>query len=245
MILWVKRHVEQLNFECIIKLGDFPCRKGFGQSKCPFKTPKMIERRRHHRLLEDIVSTRLKIDVLPISRLLLVQHPLRKELKSLMEVLTGVAILLDWNWHRCVDRFWEVLAEQRLPGSPVLSLEHILKLHKGVNPGEVALFCPFVKLRDHLIDGKFNQLLTIILVDLNSTFVLGIGTLQLVNFGLCLVVIPRLHPSPCRKAEVCRWKPSCYFGRFVWLSVLVHLLLTFLVIMHFQFAVESITFHAI
>ena len=84
-----------------------------------------------------------------------------------------------------------MLVERLLLGSPVLPLEHIFKLCKGVNPGEVALFCPFIKLGDCLIDGEFNQVLTIILVDLNSTFVLGIVALQLVDFGELIVVIPR------------------------------------------------------
>ena len=61
--------------------------------------PKMIKRECHHQLLEDVVSTKLKIDVLLISRLLLVQRQLKKELKSLMDVLARVAILLDRNWH--------------------------------------------------------------------------------------------------------------------------------------------------
>ena len=87
----------------------------------------MIKRRRHHLLLKDIVFTRLKIDVFPISRLLLIQRPLKKELKSLKEVLTGVAILFDQSWHPRVDGLWEVLMECLLPGSYVLSLEHNLK----------------------------------------------------------------------------------------------------------------------
>ena len=71
-----------------------------------------------------------------------------------------------------------MLVEFLLPGSPVLPLEHILELCKGVHPGEVAPFCPFVKLGDCFVDGKFNRVLTIILLDLDSTFVLGIVALQ-------------------------------------------------------------------
>jgi hypothetical protein len=202
MVLLMKRHMKPLNSECVVGLGAAPRQKGFGRSKHLFEPLKVIEWRCHHWLLEDIVSTRLKVDVLPISRLFFVQRPLKKELKSTMEVLPGVAILFAWNWPCCVDRIWKMLVERLLPGSPVLPLEHIFKLRKGINPGEVTLFCPFVKLGDRLIDGEFNRVLTIILVDCNSTFVLGIVTLQLVDFGEFLIVIPRFNHPVDRQALV-------------------------------------------
>jgi hypothetical protein len=94
----------------------------------------------HHWLLEDVISTRLKVDLLPIPRLLFAQHLLEKELNSLMRILTKVVILLAWHWPCHVDRLWKVLMEHLLPGSPVLSLEHIFELRKGVDPGEFTFF---------------------------------------------------------------------------------------------------------
>ena len=174
------------------RLGDVPHREGFGWLNHLFKPAKMIEWHCHYWLLEDIVSTRLKLEVLPIPRPLFVRRPLEKELKSLMKVFAGVSILFAWNWPCCVGRLWKMLVEHLLPGSPVLSMEHIFKLCIGVDPGEVALFCPFVKLGDHFYwHLGFNWVLTIILVDLNSTFVLGIVALQLADFRQCLFVIPR------------------------------------------------------
>ena len=102
----------------------------------------MIDWFRHHRFLEDVISSRLKIDVLPISRLLLVQRLLKKEQDRLTKVLVRVAILIARDWPRRVNRLREVLVERLLPGSPVLSLEHILELHKGVDPGEFTFSAP-------------------------------------------------------------------------------------------------------
>ena len=124
----------------------------------------MIKWRCHHWLLEDIVSTKLKLNVLLIPRLLFIQRPLEKELKSSMKVLAGVVILFALSWPCHVNRFWKMLGERLLPGTPVLSLEHIFKLCKGVNPGEVALFCPFVKLGDCFINSKFNQVAAFIVL---------------------------------------------------------------------------------
>ncbi len=126
----------------------------------------------HHRLLEDIVSAGLHIDVLPISRLLLIQHSLNEELDHLMEVFFQVAILRGWYWHCCIDRLWEVLMKHLLPGCFVMALEHILKLHKGVRLDKVTFFSSLIELRDHFVDGTFDTILFIILVDFDMTFVL-------------------------------------------------------------------------
>ncbi len=79
-----------------------------------------------------MVSDGLHVDILPISRLFLIQHLLNKELDRLMEVFFQAAILRGWYWHRCIDRLWEVLMNHLFPGCFVMALEHILKLHKGV-----------------------------------------------------------------------------------------------------------------
>ncbi len=82
--------------------------------------------------------------------------------------------------------------ERLLPHSPVLTLENILELREGVDPGEFALFCPLIKLGDRLVDGELNGVTSVILVDFNKVFVFGIVATQLVDFGQGVVVIPFL-----------------------------------------------------
>ncbi len=79
-----------------------------------------------------MVSAGLHVDILPISRLFLVQHLLNEELDLLMEVFLRVAILCGRYGHRCIDRLWEVLMKHLFPGCFVVALEHIFKLHKEV-----------------------------------------------------------------------------------------------------------------
>ncbi len=86
----------------------------------------------HHWLLEDVVSTGLQINVLPIPRLFLIQHSLYKKLDPSMEVVFQVAILRGWYWHSHIDRLWKVLVKHMFPGCFVVALEHVFKLRKGV-----------------------------------------------------------------------------------------------------------------
>ncbi len=60
--------------------------------------------------------------------------------------------MIAQHWPRRIDRLWKMLVERLLPSSPVLSLEHILELRKGVNPGEFTFLCPLVELGDCLIE---------------------------------------------------------------------------------------------
>jgi hypothetical protein len=110
----------------------------------------------HQCLLEDVISTRLEIDILPIPRLLFAQRLLKKELDSLTNFFAGVAVLRARHWPCHIDRLWKVLMEHLLPNSPVLSLEHIFEIRKGVNPGEFTLFCPFIEFGDRFIDCEFD-----------------------------------------------------------------------------------------
>jgi hypothetical protein len=92
----------------------------------------MFDWQLHHQLLEDMVSAGLHVDILPISRLFLVQRLLNDELDCSMEVFFRAAILRGRYWHRCINRLWEVLTKHLFPGCFAMALEHILKLHKGV-----------------------------------------------------------------------------------------------------------------
>jgi hypothetical protein len=152
----------------------------------------MIEWFCHHRFLEDVISSRLKIDVLPNSRLLLVQHLLKKEQDCSTKVLVRVAILIARDWPCRIDRLREVLVECLLSSRPVLSLEHVPKLRIGVNAGEFTFFCPLIELGDRLVNGELDGVTSAILVDFNKIFVFGIVATQLVDFRQGVVVAPFL-----------------------------------------------------
>ncbi len=79
-----------------------------------------------------MVSAGLHVDILPISRLFLIQHLLNEELDCSMEVFFQAAILRGRYWYHHIDRLWEVLMKHLIPGCFVMALEHILELHKGV-----------------------------------------------------------------------------------------------------------------
>ncbi len=118
------------------------------------------------------------------------QRPLKKERDCSTKVLVQVTILIARNWPCRVNGFRKVLVERLLPCSSVLSLEHILELREGVDPGEFAL--PLIKLGDHLVDGELDGITYLILVDFNEVFVFGIVATQLVDFRQGVVVVPFL-----------------------------------------------------
>jgi hypothetical protein len=89
----------------------------------------MINWQLHHWLLKDMVSTRLHVNILPISRIFLVQRLLNEELNCLMEVFFQATILHSQYWHCCINRLWEVLMKHLLLGCFVMALEYILELH--------------------------------------------------------------------------------------------------------------------
>jgi hypothetical protein len=101
-----------------------------------FELLKMIDWRLHYWLLEDMVSAGQHVNILPISRLFLVQRSLNEELNEelncSMEVFFQATILRSRYWHHHIDRLWEVLMKHLFLGCFVMALEHILELHKGV-----------------------------------------------------------------------------------------------------------------
>ncbi len=152
----------------------------------------MIDRLCHHCLLEDKISSRLYVNVLPILRLFLIQHPLKKERYCSTKVIIQVTILIARNWPRRVNGLWKMLVERLLPRSPVLSLQHILELHVGDNPGEFTFLCSLIKLGDRLIDGELDGVTSVVLVDFNEVFVFGIVATQLVDLQQGVIGIPFL-----------------------------------------------------
>ncbi len=76
----------------------------------------------------------------------------------------------------------------------MVALEHVFKLCKGVGPVKVAFFYSLIKLRDGLINGKFDTIFAIILMDFDSAFTARIITLKLINFRkVGIIVLPGLH----------------------------------------------------
>ncbi len=82
--------------------------------------------------------------------------------------------------------------ERLLPHSPVLSLQHVLELREGVDPGEFAFLCSLIQLWDRLVNGELDGVTSVILVDFNEVFVFGIVATQLVDFRQGVIVIPFL-----------------------------------------------------
>ncbi len=89
-----------------------------------------------------------------------------------MEVFFQTSILRSRYWHSCINRIRKVLMKHLFPGHFVVALKHILKLPKRVCPVKVAFFCSLVELWNGFIDAKFDTIFTVILVDLDSTFVM-------------------------------------------------------------------------
>ncbi len=111
-----------------------------------------------------------------------------------MEVFFQTAILCSRYWHSCIDGLQKVLVKHLFPGRFVVALEHILKLPKSVCPVKVAFFCSLVELRDGFINGKFDTIFTIILMDLDSTFVTRVVAIKFVDFRqVGVVVVPGLY----------------------------------------------------
>jgi hypothetical protein len=167
----MERHVKPFKLQRLVGRMHVSCWESRRHPDHLFELSKMFHGGLHHWFLEDVVFAGLHIDILPIPRLFLVQRLLNKELNCSMEVFFQTAILHSWYWHSCIDGLPKVLVKHLFPGRFVVALEHILKLPKRVCPVKVTFFCSLVELRDGFINGKFNTIFTVILVDLDSTFV--------------------------------------------------------------------------
>ncbi len=96
------------------------------------------------------------------------------------------------------------------PGCSVVALEHVFKLCERVGPIKVAFLCSLVELRDGFVNGKFDTIFAIILMDFYLAFFTSIITLKLINFGkVRIVVLPGLHDLIKRHLLVNR-------GHIVW-----------------------------
>jgi hypothetical protein len=72
-VLFVKGHIEPLKLWHLVGWMHVTCWESFCHPNHLFESLKMFNWQLHHQLLEDMVSARLHVDILPISRLFLVQ----------------------------------------------------------------------------------------------------------------------------------------------------------------------------
>ncbi len=93
-----------------------------------------------------------------------------------------IAILFSRYRHSRINRLRKVLMKHLFPGCSVVALVHVFKLCKRVGPIKVAFLCSLVELRDGFVNGKFNTIFAVILMDLYSAFITSIITLKLINF---------------------------------------------------------------
>ncbi len=77
----------------------------------------------------------------------------------------------------------DVVMNNLLPGSFVLSLEHVLKLHKGVRITEIDFVGPLFELGDSFVDGEFDTKFSTVLVDFGLDLIVRIIALQFVGLG--------------------------------------------------------------
>jgi hypothetical protein len=133
--------------------------------------------------------------------------------------------------------------ERLLLRSPVMSLQHVLELREGVNPGEFAFLCSLIKLGDRLVDGELNGVTSVVLVDFNEVFVFGIVATQLVDLRQGVVVIQFLFTLVERGTLI----DGCHRVVLVASRVLLsfHGALHILCDAALSICYESITFHVI
>ncbi len=77
-VLFVKGHIEPLKLWRLVGWMHVSCWESFCHPNHLFKLSKMFNWQLHHQLLEDMISAGLHVDILPISRLFLVQRSLNE-----------------------------------------------------------------------------------------------------------------------------------------------------------------------
>ncbi len=107
------------------------------------------------------------------------------------EVYLAWAILLGGYILR-VGWLREVLMHDLLPGSLVLTLEHILELHKGVGIVKIDLLGLFFELGDYFVDNELDAKFSTVLVDFGLDFVPRMIALQFVGLGKLSLFVPCL-----------------------------------------------------
>ena len=140
----------------------------------------MVNGLRGQRLLDVVVAARCHVDPLAISGLILVQGFSEKKRDCAAKVLFARTILLGSDV-RQIDRFWEELVYDLLPGSFMLALEHVLELREGVIPVEVNFRGSIVEIRDRFVDGELDTEFATVLMDFGFHLVERVIALQLVG----------------------------------------------------------------
>ncbi len=151
----------------------------------------MINGARLDLFLDIVVPTGHHVDLLLVSWLWLMESFDDEKLRGTPEVLLCQPILLG-GYILWVGRLWEVLVHDLLPGSLVLALEHILKLHKVVRESKIDLLGPFFEVGDCFVDHELNAKFSTILVNLSLDFVTRIAALQFLSLGQLGLLVPCL-----------------------------------------------------
>ena len=109
------------------------------------------------------------------------------------EVLFARTILFGDDVQR-IDRFWEELVYDLLPGSFKLALEHVLELREGVSEVEVDFYGSTVEIRDHPVNGELDTEFATVLMDFDFHLVVveRVIALQLVGLWKRSFLIPGL-----------------------------------------------------
>ena len=142
----------------------------------------MVNGLRGQHRLDIVVAARCHVNPLAISGLILVQGFSEKKRDCAAKVLFAQTILLGGDVQR-IDRFWEELVYNLLPGSFILALEHVLELCEGVSPVEVDFPGSTVEIRDRFVEGELDTEFATVLMDFGFYLVERVVALQLV--GLC------------------------------------------------------------
>ncbi len=102
-----------------------------------------------------VVAAQLKVDILPVARLLLVQSLFEEKLNHTAKVFLQRAIMLVGD-HRGVDWLGEVVMQDLLPGSLVLPLQDVFELLERGSPVEVNFLRPLIMVGDCSVDSEFD-----------------------------------------------------------------------------------------
>jgi hypothetical protein len=119
---------------------------------------------------------------------------LKEELNDTTEVFLVLVISLG-GYHFRINRLREVLLNNLLPGSLILTLVHVIKLDKQVSPVEIDFLGPLFKVGDSFVVGEFDTRFAAVLVDFGLYFVARIMALQLVGIGERHFLIPFLFKA--------------------------------------------------
>ena len=145
-VVAVERHVEPLQRELIAR-GELLARGKFlGDAQHLLKTSRVVARRRHKILNDLMVPARGQIDVLDVPGRLTIQNSADEELHGSIKALFAVGPIFRFDGHlvscgvlRREVKVTKVIFLHFAPGSPIRTVENVLKLGESLGPGPIQL----------------------------------------------------------------------------------------------------------